>query len=135
MSGILRSIKTSCGWHSIAISTPSRPHRAVIVWKPWGSKSHSRSLRYSSLSSTIKIKAFLSMNANPPFVVCYSASNDVDFFCNRQIHLKGVGSLNRKPDGTPEKRSLRTLGKFRQAKASLQDRADHSPNRLDNVGD
>src|SRR5215475_12769074 len=59
MPGMLRSIKTIAGWHLIANSTASRPDLAEIVSKPYRSKIHASSSRYSALSSTTKIKAFL----------------------------------------------------------------------------
>src|SRR5215813_13752207 len=59
MPGMLRSIKTIAGRHLIANSTASRPDLAEIVSKPYRSKIHASSSRYSALSSTTKIKAFL----------------------------------------------------------------------------
>src|SRR5215469_18611705 len=56
---MLRSIKTSAGRHLTANSTASRPDLAEIVSKPYRSKIHASSSRYSALSSTTKIKAFL----------------------------------------------------------------------------
>src|SRR5262245_32157603 len=66
MFGILRSIKTRLGWKSMANLIASRPHVAEIVRKPCSSRIHSSSFRHSELSSTTKIKAFLSMITNPP---------------------------------------------------------------------
>src|SRR5262245_28293782 len=54
-----RACKTSAGRHLIANSTASRPDLAEIVSKPYRSKIHASSSRYSALSSTTKIKAFL----------------------------------------------------------------------------
>src|SRR5262249_1026947 len=59
MPGMLRSIKTIAGRHLTANSTASRPDLAEIVSKPYRSKIHASSSRYSALSSTTKIKAFL----------------------------------------------------------------------------
>src|SRR5215475_10052674 len=87
---MLRSIKTSAGRHLIANSTASQPDLPEIVSKPYRSKIHASHSRYSALSSTTKIKAFL-ITKSSRVLNCYEPTV-VDAYCVLSLRWPKVQS-------------------------------------------